>query len=1698
MHNDSAVTMGILSLEHCPKFHTMARIITFLALFLALTTVRSYAIPNFSINPQCITPAVGDTVTLFVEVDDFTNIASFQYSMNWNPAVMQFLSVDLTGTVNLTDLGGGNFGTTQTAMGNLNVSWNNTAAVGSTLPNDSKIYRLRYKILSTSSPTLTFSGSPTSIEVVNGNGANVIPTFSNLNSPANCGGGSSGFTLFLSDTASTQGDTVCVRFTGQDFDNIVSMQFSIDWNSSVMIYDTIRALNGFPDLSEGNINLINPGTMSFVWFANTDPVNGVTRADGVPLFEICFRLVGTSGSSTAITLDGTPTPVEIGTSTGIIPLQSEPGTVTVTGSTSCPQNQFSIIFADTVVAPNDTICVPVTVNNFDGIASMQFSIHFNANRFYLDTILSANLVDLNISNFGLTDTINGTINFLWFANSNPVNGVTLPDGSTIFYLCFIAEGPLNSSGDINANGTPVPIEVVTGAGIPVVPCFETGTVTITQSSGCSLTAAGTVTNVTCNGGTNGGIDLSVSGSATPTYSWTGTGGFTATTQDISGRPAGTYNVTVTAAGCTNTTATFIITQPSAVTITSVINEVACNGGATGDINISVTGGPVGTNYTYVWSTNPVVTTQDLDNVVAGLYSVTVTTSINSCTAVAANLLITEPGLSLTIGNPVITNVTCNGLCNGAIDINPTGGTGAYEYQWAGVNGQGDPQDRINLCTGTYAVTVLDENNCQTTGSFTVSQPAALTVTGNITNISCGGPNSGAITLTVNGGTGNRTYNWSGTGTGVNQTAQNQTGLSIGSYNVTVTDANQCTTAQSFSVTSAPSLVLTYTQNNVTCNGLCNGSINLTASGGSGSLTYNWTGTSTVNQTAQDQNNLCSGTYSVTVSDANSCTGVLSAILITQPQALDVQANVTNPTNGSNGTIGLVVSGGTLNYTYSWQAAPGIVQGQPNQSGLAPGIYNVTVTDANGCTNSESFELEASVNQIVISNIIVVPAGCPGEANGEIYIDVNGGTGTLLYLWYNITPGPPIWTSQDITGLLPGIYYVVVTDALGQTITSQNVSVPGSSSNLNIGNIVNPQTGSVSLGANGDILISVTGGTLPYTYSWSDLPGSPDPEDRVDILPGFYCVTVGDQSGCNQVLCVTVPYIPSVLIVPSSQVEENDVTCFGENDGSVIMHIQGGDAPYSVFLNDVLIETNYEQTITIDNLSGGNYAYEVQDSNGQSVNVLINIDEPDALDVPFTANNAQCICNGSITLNPTGGTPSSGTYNYVWNDGFTTKDRSGLCPGSVYTCTVSDANGCSFIVGPISITDVSTPLILADIDLNNVICDSDDDGSIILTLSGGVTPYTIIWSDNGGNPIGSGTQITGLSPGNYGVSISDGCPGGNIIQQFTISATTTLAINNVLVTPTSGVGIADGAAQAAVTGGNPDYTYNWCAGTNGPNGTVTGLTAGPCSVTVTDEDGCIVQAEFLVQSGFGPQIAITVNNNVSCYGLCDGSATVNLTGGLGPFTYEWEGGSTLKTANNLCGGVADVTITDSNGTEYVQNVEITQPDPLIVNVIVTDATAANFSDGSAVADVQGGTGPYTYLWNDKLQTITAEVDSLAPGDNYAVLIEDAAGCTELVQNINVGPYILISCFEGSVVITPNEDGKNDVFVVSCNNNYQIHIEIYNRWGQLMFTSDDYQDDWKGLDDKGKPLPEGGYFFVIEADEGNGIKQYKGAISLIREQ
>jgi hypothetical protein len=387
-----------------------------------------------------------------------------------------------------------------------------------------------------------------------------------------------------------------------------------------------------------------------------------------------------------------------------------------------------------------------------------------------------------------------------------------------------------------------------------VGCFTATQVVITQPT--ALTAnASTVTNVSCYGGSNGSATVAANG-GTPAYIylWSPSGGNTVTANNLT---AGTYTVTVTDShGCTITYTT-VITQPTVLTAAaSTVTNVSCNGGNDGSATVAANNGSPA--YTYLWSPSG-GTGQTANNLAAGTYTVTVTDS-HGCTA-TSTAFITEPTV-LAAAASTVTNVSCNGGNNGSATVAANNGSPAYTYLWSPSGGTG--QTASNLGAGSYTVTVTDSHGCTITSTAIITQPALLTssITAQ-TNVLCNGGSNGSATVIPVGGTGVPTYSWN---TAPVQTTSTATGLAAGTY--TVTDANNCITTSSVTITQPTILA-------ASCTSLSSSSAYITAAGGTGAYTYTWMPSGQNTSTAT---NLSSGNYTCCVTDGNGCSTCCNAIV----------------------------------------------------------------------------------------------------------------------------------------------------------------------------------------------------------------------------------------------------------------------------------------------------------------------------------------------------------------------------------------------------------------------------------------------------------------------------------------------------------------------------------------------------------------------------------------------------------------------------------------------------------------------------------------------------------------------------------------------------------------------------------------------------------------------------------------------------
>lgn len=567
------------------------------------------------------------------------------------------------------------------------------------------------------------------------------------------------------------------------------------------------------------------------------------------------------------------------------------------------------------------------------------------------------------------------------------------------------------------------------------------------------TANDSITNVSCNGGNNGAIDVTISGVGPFTSRWSNG----ATTEDLTGLAAGTYTDTITnAIGCRLVFGPRSVAQPSAITLTPTQKNVLCNGGATGKVKLSVAGGTA--PYTFLWSTG--ATADSIDAIVSGSYTATVTDA-NGCTT-TGTYNVTQPTALMAMLDSA-TNVSCHGGANGAAYASAMGGTSPYTYLWS--NATATPSV-TGVAAGVYTMTATDDNGCTTTTSATITEPSAIAVgLDSITSPKCNGDSTASVEITVTGGTGALTFAWSNGTT--NEDLTNTTG---GSYTVSVTDANLCLATATYTISQPAtiSIVIDSTKN-VKCAGQSNGAIYITISGGTGPYTASWSNGSTV----PDATGLAAGTYNVTVTDANGCTATAGPVTLTAPAALVVTLDSTRNVKCAGQTTGgvyITVVGGTTAYNYVWSNGPTT----QDLTAVVAGTYTVSVTDANGCTGTASSTVTAPTAMVLTTT---KTNEFQGGAKGTASVAATGGTPTYTYAWSNGQ------TTASITNLVAGTYNVTVTDANGCTATSSAVvSFVSGVGNVDLVNAYevypNPTSGkfqiAVELAKTSDVKIEIVG------------------------------------------------------------------------------------------------------------------------------------------------------------------------------------------------------------------------------------------------------------------------------------------------------------------------------------------------------------------------------------------------------------------------------------------------------------------------------------------------------------------------------------------------------------------------------------------------------------------------------------------------
>ncbi|HXC05157.1 MAG TPA: gliding motility-associated C-terminal domain-containing protein, partial [Bacteroidia bacterium] len=724
------------------------------------------------------------------------------------------------------------------------------------------------------------------------------------------------------------------------------------------------------------------------------------------------------------------------------------------------------------------------------------------------------------------------------------------------------------------------------------------------------------------------------------------------------------------------------------------------------------------------------------------------------------------------------------------------------------------------------------------------------------------------------------------------------------------------------------------QTNITCNGNTNGTATVSATGGTLPYTYSWSPSGGTGATAS---NLAAGTYTCNITDAGGCIQT-QTFTIVQPGAITTSMASTNAGCSSpTGSATVTASGGTGTLTYSWSPSGGTAA---TASGLAPGTYTCTVTDGNGCSKTISATITSSTGPTVaVASQTNLP--CNGSNNGSATLSVTGGSSPYTYSW-----SPSGGTGITASSMSAGTYTCTITDGSG-CIKTQSVTITQPSAITASSTSTNTSCGA----STGSATATASGGTGALTYSWS--PSGGPAVTASNLAAGSYTCSVTDANGCIQTTIVAVNSNGGPTVALSSQ---TNPLCNGSSNGSATVSATGGTSPYTFSWSP-----SGGTLATATGLPSGTYTCTVKDASGCSQIETVTLNQPTAITASTTATNTNCGANtGSATATASGGT---GTLTYSWTpSGGNAATANNLAAGT-YTCTVTDANGCTKTTTAIINSNGGPTVSVAS--KNNALCNGSSNGKVTISATGGTGPYTYSWSPSGGNA----ATANNLPAGTYTCTITD-ASGCQQTQTVTITQPAPLvaSVSTALLCGTN-----KGTASVNPSGGTPSYTFSWSP-SGGNTATITGLSAGNYTCTVTDSSGCTqTNSITVITDTTSPP---SISNNVS---IKYGTSTSLLASGSG--TYSWTPSTDLS-----CTTCPDPTASPLNTTEYC--------------AIRTD----------------------TYGCKDTA-CVTVQVD-LECGEIY-------------VPNF----------------FSPNGDGKNDFECVYGYCIQTLDFAIYDRWGEKVFETTD---------------------------------------------
>ena len=674
--------------------------------------------------------------------------------------------------------------------------------------------------------------------------------------------------------------------------------------------------------------------------------------------------------------------------------------------------------------------------------------------------------------------------------------------------------------------------------------------------------------------------------------------------------------------------------------------------------------------------------------------------------------------------------------------------------------------------------------------------------------------------------------------------------------------------------------------------------------------------------------------------------------------------ITSCFDSNDGTATVLAMGGSGNYSYLWDSG----ETTATATMLVGDLQNVTVTDTDDNANVILPLFIEYPDPVVLSVISQSDAICNGANSGTAEVLATGGNGGFTYDWGNGITG----AFQN--NLSAGTYTVSTTDA--NECQETVIVTIGEPQPITI-NIINVTEPSCNNESDGSISVEATGGNGDFSYSWLTGMGIANEGTITEIPAGTYTVEVFDIEGCNSELTITLGE-PTALEI---SITSTEVTCFSGADGTATASSNGGTGNYTYAWS------NGGSGATQANLTAATYTVTATDESDCTVIGSVDISEPMTAVTAGIVVTTQPNCgNADGTLSAFGdeGTPN---YTYLWNDESTNAVLTNIAAGE-YSVTVTDSNGCT-AEAAVTLTE-NEGIALAANDVINNECNGGSAGAATISADGGVGTYTYLWSNGATNE-----TETGLVAGSYSITVTDI---GSCTGEITIDITEPLPFQaNDTIVHINCDGAEDGSITIAPTGGTGTLSYVWNIGST--EATITNLVPGQYSVTISDALDCVGEFLFVIEEPDPITINVITTAVPNCPGDSTGMITIEASGGIGVFTYLWNNGDTTATISNLEEGDYTVSVTDANGC--ISEASFTLDDPSEIDAIATETMPSCFdsTDGSITISASGGTGGYTYLWEDGITTESLE--SIAAGE-YNVVVTDMNSCSKSFNFTLSGP------------------------------------------------------------------------------------------------